>query len=85
MNFDSDVHVGYLRGESKVTKNMGDFNSVTFASSVSIPFAYDPTNPESEENKGRFNHATLLRDHLLESDLEKLDELAMDNFKRSKN
>jgi len=65
----------------KKTENLGNFNSLTYVSEISLPFLYDVTDPESKANKFRMEHATKIRDSFLSEDLAEVRELGISNYK----
>lgn len=73
--------IAYIRGGVKKTDNLGNFNSITYACDVSIPFLFDVSDPESSANKFRLDHAIKIRDSILEEDLEEVKKLGLNDFK----
>ena len=82
---DDSMSVMYIRGDVRLTKNMGDYNSVTYSSSVSLPVSFNITNPESEENFGRFEHGCRLRDYMLKHDLAEVKAIVIEEWIKEKN
>ena len=66
-----------LEGLEKKDKK---YQNGTFFSSVSIPFGWDIKDPESEANHARYKNAIMIRDHILEEDLGRMEELMVDKY-----
>lgn len=77
----SELKVAYVKASVKKTENLGNFNSLTYVSEISLPFLYDVTDPESKANKFRMEHATKIRDSFLSEDLAEVRELGISNYK----
>mgnify|MGYP006341811733 FL=1 len=77
----SELKVAYVKASVKKTENLGNFNSLTYVSEISLPFLYDVTDPESKDNKFRMEHATKIRDSFLSEDLAEVRELGISNYK----
>lgn len=82
IDIDNVGSVAEIEGEAKIVNSMGNYNSVTFTSSVRVPFGWDYTNPESEENFKRFQHAALIRNKMLTFELEAVKMLALEEFEK---
>ncbi len=77
----SELKVAYVKASVKKTENLGNFNSLTYVSEISLPFLYDVTDPECKDNKFRMEHATKIRDSFLSEDLAEVRELGISNYK----
>ena len=77
----SELKVAYVKASVKKTENLGNFNSLTYVSEISLPFLYDVTDPESKANKFRMEHATKIRDSFLSEDLAEVRELGISYYK----
>ena len=77
----SELKVAYVKASVKKTENLGNFNSLTYVSEISLPFLYDVSDPESKANKFRMEHATKIRDSFLSEDLAEVRELGISNYK----
>ena len=77
----SELKVAYIKASVKNTENLGNFNSLTYVSEISLPFLYDVTDPECKDNKFRMEHATKIRDSFLSEDLAEVRELGISNYK----
>jgi len=77
----SELKLAYVKASVKKTENLGNFNSLTYVSEISLPFLYDVTDPESKANKFRMEHATKIRDSFLYEDLAEVRELGISNYK----
>jgi len=77
----SELKLAYVKASVKKTENLGNFNSLTYVSEISLPFLYDVTDPESKANKFRMEHATKIRDSFLSEDLAEVRELGISNYK----
>ena len=77
----SELKVAYVKASVKKTENLGNFNSLTYVSEISLPFLYDVTDPECKANKFRMEHATKIRDSFLSEDLAEVRELGISNYK----
>lgn len=77
----SELKVAYVKASVKKTENLGNFNSLTYVSEISLPFLYDVTDPECKDNKFRMEHATKIRDSFLSEDLVEVRELGINNYK----
>lgn len=77
----SELKIAYVKASVKKTENLGNFNSLTYVSEISLPFLYDVTDPESKANKFRMEHATKIRDSFLSEDLAEVRELGISNYK----
>lgn len=75
------LKVAYVKASVKKTENLGNFNSLTYTSEISIPFIYDISDPECKDNKFRMEHATKIRDSFLSEDLAEVRELGISNYK----
>ena len=84
IDFEKDIHVGNLTGKSNLTQNKGDFNSAGCSASVSLPFVFDPTDPESEGNMSRFKHTGMILTNMLEQFLGTNHELVTEKYERLK-
>lgn len=76
-----ELKVAYVKASVKKTENLGNFNSLTYVSEISLPFLYDVTDPECKDNKFRMEHATKIRDSFLSEDLAEVRELGISNYK----
>ena len=77
----SELKVAYVKASVKKTENLGNFNSLTYVSEISLPFLYDVTDPECKANKFRMEHVTKIRDSFLSEDLAEVRELGISNYK----
>lgn len=77
----SELKIAYVKASVKKTENLGNFNSLTYVSEISLPFLYDVTDPECKDNKFRMEHATKIRDSFLSEDLAEVRELGISNYK----
>ena len=77
----SELKVAYVKASVKKTENLGNFNTLSYTSEISLPFLYDISDPESKANKFRMEHATKIRDRFLSEDLVEVRELGINNYK----